>query len=199
MRTRFFAAAALGAVLLLAGCGNDDDPADAAPDPTEASDATDGSADRDPNNDLRDADEVLQEAERDGAEDAEIGQPAKLGDVTVTVSDIALESAEGAPGTDDEAILRVQLRAENHGDEQVEGVEVAVLCADGAEGGWYADSTFDMYEPLPPGTFREGVLELGVPIGCEDPVVRAESYVAVVYDDVEPPAAIWAVPDGVLP
>lgn len=200
MSIRYLAAVVLLATMVLSGCGDDEEPVgNAMGNADESTDTDEDSTDEDDDGDLRDADELLQEGERQGALEAEIDEPTELGDLTVSVSDIALESAEGSPGTDDRAILSVQLRAENHGDAQLEGVEVAVVCADGTDGGWYVDSTFDMYEPLPPDTFREGVLKLGVPNGCEDPVVRVEPYAAIVYDDDEPLAAVWAIPDGVLP
>ncbi|MFZ6005452.1 MAG: hypothetical protein ACOYXM_16135 [Actinomycetota bacterium] len=144
---------------------------------------------------LRPADEVNEEAERQAAIAGEIGEPADLGGgVSVLVSSIEYHDDVEDNGTDDDYRIAVQVRAENRGDEDSTVPDANVGCSNTDEtSGWYVDSTFELSSELPPDTFEEGELILGVPAGCQDPVVRFEALGIVIGDDALP-AVDYAVP-----
>lgn len=131
---------AAAAVLVVAACGGDDD-------------SSNGGA-------LRPADEVLGERAADDAADALLGDSVELEDVTVTVTDLVVGGDDFGPW------LEVTVRAENRG-EDTSNPYLAIVCNGSVEeGGWQADSTYDLNGELPGGSFNEGVVNLLLP---EDP------------------------------
>ena len=143
--------------------------------------------------DLRPADEVTEERDRADAAVGTVGGDAlDLGGIDVSVAAIRFSGMTSGDGTDNEYMVAVELRAENRTTDDLVAPEFQVRCANGAEGSWYMDSTYPMYDDLPSGTFAEGVLVLGVPVGCQDPVVRGSD-----WDSGD--TAIWQFPAGVAP
>ncbi len=142
---------------------------------------------------LRPADEVIEEQERSDAEIATVGGPAvSLGGVDLSIDAIRFAGQIDYDGTDNDYMVEVDVRAENRTTDTLSAPEVTVRCADGTEGDWYSGSTYEMDDDLPSGTFAEGVLVLGVPRGCTDPVARASDW------DSDS-SAIWEFPPGVAP
>lgn len=142
---------------------------------------------------LRPAGEVSEEQKRSAATVGAVGgQAVEIAGVYLAVASISLESVVDGDGTDNAYRVAVQVRAENRTTDDLTAPELMVRCADGKDGSWYADSTYPMYGDLPSGTFAEGVLMLGVPTGCQDPVVFVE---ALIGSD----SALWAFPPGVSP
>lgn len=189
--------------LVLGACGGDDDATSGDEVGAETSpnaEATDG----DTGQDLRPADEVIAEEEASASMDGEIGEDIDLGEgLTVTVQ------AMRAGGDDLGPWLEVDVRAENRGEEELTNPELAIVCDGGAEtGGWQADSTFDLGDELPAGSFHEGTVHLllpedgryGEPVPeCGSPAyVRISPYATVVVDGQEPPAADVEIPVDIL-
>ncbi len=122
--------------------------------------------------DLRPASEVREAHERQNALVGSIGESVELADgLEMTVLSITPEAGEieGPPRWE------AMLRTENKTQDELSNPEIAIRCANTDEGGsWYAHSTFDMYASLPPGTYSEGTVVLGMPASedsCEEPVV----------------------------
>jgi hypothetical protein len=136
---------------------------------------------------LRPADEIKEEELRSNATMATIGEAISFDDLDVLISSISYYDDVEDNGTDDDYRISLELRVENRTSETKMAPSFNVSCMpDGQTSSWYVDSTYDMYEELPTGSFLEGNLILGVPVGCNDPVVRLENYDA--------PSIDWAVP-----
>jgi len=136
-------AALFGVLVVLAvasGCGDDDFNDDASS--------------------LRPADEILGERAEDNSENVAVGARIEADGVAIVVSDMQVGGDDFGPW------LEVTVRAENHG-EDTYNPNLAIVC-DGAaeEGGWQADSTYDLNGELPKDSFNEGVVYLLLP---EDP------------------------------
>lgn len=142
---------------------------------------------------LRPAGEVSEEKKRSEATIGTVGgRSVAIAGVDLVVTDIAFESEVDDDGTGNAYRIAVQVRAENRTTSDLTAPELKVRCADGTDGSWYADSTYPMYGDLPSGSFAEGVLMLGVPTGCQDPVVFVE-------DLIGNGSALWEFPDEVTP
>lgn len=173
---RRLTATLLALPLLLAACGSDDG-----------------------DEPLRNAGDVREEERAESAIDAEIGEQFEFEGMDVEIIAVA-------PGGDDSgAWLEVEVRVENSTDDELAIPEFDLKCAGDPEGGgWQADSTFPMYEPLPAKSYEEGVLNLIVPgqprtgepnTPCATPAfieVAPLSYVG------EPTIARVAIPDDVI-
>jgi len=168
-------------IVLIAGCSGDDDGAGSQP------------------ADLRPADEATEDANRSASIDASIGEFVELDGLRLNIEAIRyLEDVED-DGTGSDFRIVLTVRSENPTNQELNNPDISVVCANTDEAGsWYADSTFELYKELPPGTFDEGELILGMPAGCEDPVVRAEVNNVIVMDGDDPPAADWAIPEEAL-
>ena len=137
--------------------------------------------------DLRPADEIKEEELRSNATMATIGEAIPFDELNVLISSISYYDDVEENGTDDDYRISIELRVENRTSETKSAPSFKVSCLpDGQTSSWYVDSTYDMYEDLPTGSFLEGNLILGVPVGCVDPVVRIENFDAASID--------WAVP-----
>lgn len=174
-------AASVLSLLALAGCSGDDD-----------GDAGGNSSG------LRPADEATEDANRDASIDGRIGEFVELDGLRLKVEEIRyLEDVED-DGTGSDFRIVLTVRSENPTDETLSNPDISVICGNTDEtGSWYADSTFELYKELPPGTFDEGELVLGMPTGCEDPIIRAQMNGMFMEGD-EPPDADWVVPEGAL-
>lgn len=136
---------------------------------------------------LRPADEIKEEELRSNATMATIGEPVSSDDLDVLISAISYFDDVDDNGTDDDYRISLELRVENRTSETRTAPSFNVACMPaGQTSSWYVDSTYDMYGDLPTGSFLEGNLILGVPVGCIDPVVRIENYDA--------PSIDWVVP-----
>ena len=136
---------------------------------------------------LRPADEIKEEELRSNATMATIGEAISFDDLDVLISSILYYDDVEDNGTEDDYRISLELRVENRTSETKMAPSFNVSCMpDGQTSSWYVDSTYDMYEELPTGSFLEGNLILGVPVGCNDPVVRLENYDA--------PSIDWALP-----
>jgi len=136
---------------------------------------------------LRPADEIKEEELRSNATMATIGEAIPFDELNVLISSISYYDDVEENGTDDDYRISIELRVENRTSETKSAPSFNVSCLpDGQTSSWYVDSTYDMYEDLPTGSFLEGNLILGVPVGCVDPVVRIENFGAASID--------WAVP-----
>jgi hypothetical protein len=139
---------------------------------------------------LRPADEIKEEELRSNATMATIGEAASFDDLDVLISAISYFDDVDDNGTDDDYRISLELRVENRTSETRSTPSFNVACMPaGQTSSWYVDSTYDMYGDLPTGSFLEGNLILGVPIGCIDPVVRIENYGASSIDWVVPTKA----------
>lgn len=139
---------------------------------------------------LRPADEIKEEELRSNATMATIGEAIASDDLDILISAISYYDDVDDNGTDDDYRISLELRVENRTSETKTAPSFNVSCMpDGQTSSWYVDSTYDMYEELPTGSFLEGNLILGVPIGCMDPVVRIENYGASSIDWVVPAKA----------
>lgn len=140
---------------------------------------------------LRPADEVLSEREASKSLDLSVGEPVDFGDdIRVTVTGMTVGGDDLGPW------LAVDVRAENRGDEDASNPLLAIVC-DGSdmEGGWQADSTYDLNGTLPAGSYSEGTVHLLVPgdgrFGearptCDAPAVvrvRPNSFTVTLTDD----------------
>lgn len=142
--------------------------------------------------DLLPAGEVGEARTREESVDGALGESYDLGPLSVVVSAIEFDTAVDDNGTDDAYRIAVTIRTENRTSDDTTNPEAHVMCLDGNDGSWYADSTFELYGDLPSGSFSEGVLILGVPDGCSEPVVRVEAFSA---DDV---IVDWVVPASAM-
>ena len=136
---------------------------------------------------LRPADEIKEEELRSNATMATIGEAIAFDDLDVMISAISYFDDVDDNGTDDDYRISLELRVENRSSETKSAPSFNVACMPtGQTSSWYVDSTYDMYGDLPTGSFLEGNLILGVPVGCIDPVVRIENYDASSIDWVVP-------------
>lgn len=126
-----------------------------------ASAACGGDGDDSPEVSLIDAQTVRDAEDAEALTPASWGSPTEVGGVTITASDPILEQQ----GTTN-ASLTFNLRVENRTEESFDFVEASIEC-DGTDesGTWTTASTFAMNEPLPAGTFEEGLVNLYAPGG----------------------------------
>ena len=139
------------------------------------------------------AGQVEEDRARGKSTDGEVGVAYDFGDLSVEVSSIEYYDDVDDNGTDDDYRIALEVRTENRSTEDTSNPELKVFCADGTDSGWYADSTFEMYGDLPSGSYSEGTLVLGVPLGCSDPVVRASTF-AGTGETVD-----WTIPESAQP
>jgi hypothetical protein len=129
--------------------------------------------------------------------DGTIGEPAEIGDLTVTVSAISFDAAvsDDPPNV---ARVKVDVQTENTSDEDQDPVDFNIFCDNSDEsGGYYDDSTYVPTEPIPAGDALEGELFLGVPEDCENPTIHA-SLTGVVPADGGPSHVAYPLPDDVV-
>jgi hypothetical protein len=134
------------------------------------------------------------EAERDAADTAELGDEIDAG------NGLFLTVSAAKVGGDDEPWIELEARAENRGTDTPSIPDFAVVCGGATEGeGWQADSTFPMYEEVRPGSFAEGTLNL-LPTGnnrAGEPIEPCNSP-AVIRITLDDSAVDLEVPDDVL-
>jgi hypothetical protein len=153
--------------------------------------------------DLRPADEVLAERDREASDDLELGERFELDDgVVVTVLSVRL-NPDYRPGESWQPTHIVDVRAENPTATDSSTPTIEIFCAGGDEGGSsYSGSTFQTYDDLPAGSFAEGELLLAVPENsdglvvndCEDPVVRVLASTFFSFDDEAPLTVDYPAP-----
>lgn len=108
---------------------------------------------------------------------AVFGRPAAVGGLRLTLSnprpgwDLVPDPVSG-----DGATVELVARSENPTGRKARNPDVEVYCADGRGGGRYAQSRWKPDAALAAGSFMEGRLVLGVPLGCADPEVRAADW-----------------------
>jgi hypothetical protein len=159
---------------------------------------------------LRPAEEVEEDRALSDAGDSIpglLGESIDLGDgVSVTLSDPKVGTRGGGSWLD------VAVRAENAGSLDQGTPALVLVCADGRdEGSWYSDSSYQITDTLPAGSFREGRLFLVTDTGdsgysgtqtdppaCGTPatvkVWSANDYITVPRG----PSVTIPIPDGVI-
>jgi hypothetical protein len=163
----------VGLVLLLPACSSDDSSDSTTPPASGTSDATTPSSQPDGTVVLQDADSAREAERRAVAVRGTVGEPVEAFDMVWLVRSIT------PAGTYDDGIggggpqYDVDVRVENPTRDDEPFPQFQIVCIDGTEGGYLADSTFDQFDSYPPASFREGILKTYAPEPCEAPVLRA--------------------------
>ncbi|MFN3215880.1 MAG: hypothetical protein ACE367_05245 [Acidimicrobiales bacterium] len=206
---------ALVVIAAVGACGGDDsDPESAAAEaaaesgastsaePTDADEPVEAAPVEPSGEELRPAEEVVEEQNRSAAIDGALGQRQELDDgVFVTVEDITLFPGRVADQEWQPTHI-VTVRVENTSGEVGSVPSMAIRCSNYEEdGGWYSSSTVGIGDEMPAGTFREGEVHLAVPEidglavkDCADPVVRVTGGTGFYLDGDEPTSIDFPAP-----
>ncbi|HZC72762.1 MAG TPA: hypothetical protein VE442_18840 [Jatrophihabitans sp.] len=151
---------------------------------------------------LRNGDQVESSRASAATFEGKIGQPATLGDVTLTVKGVEAGGDASGPW------MVTSLRWENHSGQDTSAPSLWLYCADTKpedHGEYQAGSTLSDSEPLPARSYKEGTLNLllpgdsrtGTPVPkCASPAtLRAE---ATAYKGDTAPSVTIPVPDEVI-
>lgn len=150
----------------------------------------------DASGELRPADEVVAERAVEASLPGAIGEPIQLTTgLTVTVQSLAVGGDDGGPW------IAADIRTENTAEETT-NPNVEIFCAGSSENGsWQADSTFNLFDSLPTGTFNEGTIHLLLPgdgrFGEEIPVCNTPAIVRV-SDFSSGTSADFPIPDALI-
>ncbi|HEY7627902.1 MAG TPA: hypothetical protein VH761_12570 [Ilumatobacteraceae bacterium] len=133
------------------------------------------------------------------------GEPAVLGELTITARDPLIESDESGPW------LTITVRADNSSVSDVPSPTFELRCAGSAAGGaWLTSSTFDQQDPVPYSSFKEGTVSLLLPGdehpgGPRQPCATPATVVATIlaFDAAgagqpKPQRVEWVVPDALV-
>jgi hypothetical protein len=167
MKLKFAALAVVLSGLLVAGCGSEEKSSD------------------EPNSALKNADDVEASQEAAAAQEVDLGKFGDLSDDTrVSVTAMKVGGDDLGPW------LEVSIRFENAAKVDAAVPVTGIVCKGSAEPGEnQAGSTLDSGDPVPAGSFKEGVLNLLVPgegrTGEPVPVCDGPAFVQVTGEDPE--------------
>lgn len=150
---------------------------------------------------LRDADAVLADERTAEATVGVFGEPVEAEGLTVTVSNPRPAGVQppAFEGDVEHVLVEVDVRVENRGSAETRAFQLVAKCDAKGDGQPFYKLTESAFanspDPYPAGSFREGVLTVGVPRDCAEPALWTEH--TVMLEGVTE-FAYWPLPADVL-